>query len=84
MNMMERTRFLGRTAVLAATFATLLAAGTAGVAEAAQTPTAYIPCSPAVLRPPGQSRALPSHTASTNRAPARHACPAPHKTPRPT
>ena len=39
MNMMERTRFLGRTAVLAATFATLLAAGTAGVAEAAQTPT---------------------------------------------
>lgn len=40
MNMMEHTRFLGRTAVLAATFATLLAAGTAGVAEAAQTPTA--------------------------------------------
>lgn len=40
MNMMERTRFLGRTAVLAATCATLLAAGTAGVAEAAPTSTA--------------------------------------------
>ena len=45
MNMMERTRFLGRTAVLAATFATLLAAGTAGVAEAAQTPTASVAAS---------------------------------------
>jgi hypothetical protein len=39
--MMGRARFLGRAAVLgAATFATLLAVGTAGVAEAAQTPTA--------------------------------------------
>jgi len=45
MNMMERTRFLGRTAVLAATFATLLAAGTAGVAEAAQTQTASVAAS---------------------------------------
>jgi hypothetical protein len=45
MNMIERTRFLGRTAVLAATFATLLAAGTAGVAEAAQTPTASVAAS---------------------------------------
>ena len=45
MNIMERTRFLGRTAVLAATFATLLAAGTAGVAEAAQTPTASVAAS---------------------------------------
>jgi hypothetical protein len=45
MSMMERTRFLGRTAILAATFATLLAAGTAGVAEAAQTPTASVAAS---------------------------------------
>ena len=42
--MMGRARFLGRAAVLgAATFATLLAVGTAGVAEAAQTPTASAP-----------------------------------------
>jgi len=45
MNMTERTRFLGRTTVLAATFATLLAVGTAGVAEAAQPPTASVAAS---------------------------------------
>jgi hypothetical protein len=52
--MMGRTRFLGRAAVLgAATFATLLAGGTVGVANAAQTatPADSIPCTLTVSNP---------------------------------